>query len=36
MMVTPNHARIVDDFLADLRVAVERHGPSRGKQARYS
>jgi glutamate/tyrosine decarboxylase-like PLP-dependent enzyme len=36
LMVTPNHAHIVDAFLADLRDAVERHGPSRGKQARYS
>jgi glutamate/tyrosine decarboxylase-like PLP-dependent enzyme len=36
MMVTPNHSKIVEGFLADLREAVERHGPSRGKQARYS
>jgi len=36
MMVTPNHAAVVDSFLADLRAAVTSHGPSRGKQARYS
>jgi glutamate/tyrosine decarboxylase-like PLP-dependent enzyme len=36
MMVTPNHARIVDEFLSDLRAAVQHGAPSRGKQARYS
>jgi glutamate/tyrosine decarboxylase-like PLP-dependent enzyme len=36
MMVTPNHARIADEFLRDLRESVQRHAPSRGKQARYS
>jgi glutamate/tyrosine decarboxylase-like PLP-dependent enzyme len=36
MMVTPNHARIVDEFLRDLGAAVRHHGPSRGKGARYS
>ena len=36
MMVTPNHSKIVDQFLADLRYAVAHHGESRGKEARYS
>ncbi len=36
MMVTPNHAAVVDQFLADLRHAVASHGPSRGVQPRYS
>lgn len=36
MMVTPNHAKIVDQFLADLRDAVARHNTARGVQARYS
>ena len=36
MMVTPNHAKIVGQFLADLREAVERRGTSRGVAARYS
>ncbi len=36
MMVTPNHARIVDRFLDDLRDAVAHHGTSRGVEARYS
>ncbi len=36
MMVTPNHAKVVNDFLADLRDAVAHHGQSRGVQARYS
>ena len=36
LMVSPEHARIVDDFLTDLREAVRHHDPSRGKEARYS
>jgi glutamate/tyrosine decarboxylase-like PLP-dependent enzyme len=36
MMVTPNHAKVADQFLADLRAAVAHHGPSRGVKARYS
>ncbi len=36
MMVTPNHAKIADQFLDDLRYAVAHHGSSRGVQARYS
>ncbi|MBI4516356.1 MAG: aspartate aminotransferase family protein [Deltaproteobacteria bacterium] len=36
MMVTPNHAKIVEGFLTDLREAVSRHGPARGVAARYS
>lgn len=36
MMVTPNHAKIADPFLSDLRYAAEHHGESRGVAARYS
>jgi sphinganine-1-phosphate aldolase len=36
LMVTPNHAKIVDRFLGDLRDAVAHHGKSRGVEARYS
>ncbi len=36
MMVSPAHADIVDDFLADLRWAVENATTSRGAEARYS
>ena len=36
LMVTPNHARIVQRFLDDLRDAVAHHGTSRGVEARYS
>jgi glutamate/tyrosine decarboxylase-like PLP-dependent enzyme len=36
MMVTPNHAKIADRFLADLRQAAAHHGESRGVKARYS
>ena len=36
LMVSPEHDRIVDDFLRDLRSAVLHHGPSKGVQARYS
>ncbi|MEE2678795.1 MAG: aspartate aminotransferase family protein [Myxococcota bacterium] len=36
LMVSPEHDRIVDEFLADLAHAVEHHGASRGTEARYS
>jgi glutamate/tyrosine decarboxylase-like PLP-dependent enzyme len=38
LMVTPNHARIVDRFLSDLRdsVATATKAKSRGVEARYS
>jgi len=36
MMVTPNHAKVVDRFLTDLRAAVAQHGTARGVAARYS
>ena len=35
LMISPYHARIVDDFLADLADAVATHGESRGKAASY-
>jgi hypothetical protein len=37
-MVTPNHAKIVDRFLSDLRDSVAAAGAatSRGVEARYS
>jgi glutamate/tyrosine decarboxylase-like PLP-dependent enzyme len=36
MMVSPAHERIVEEFLGDLRDAVEHAGESRGVKARYS
>lgn len=36
LMVSPEHDKVADRFLADLREAVEMHGSSRGKAARYS
>ena len=36
MMISPRHLQVADVFLADLREAVERHGESRGVEARYS
>ena len=36
LMISPEHDRVADEFLADLRKAVETHGKSQGKQARYS
>ncbi len=36
MMVTPNHEKVIDEFLSDLRFAAENHGESEGKDARYS
>jgi glutamate/tyrosine decarboxylase-like PLP-dependent enzyme len=35
LMVSPYHARMVDDFLADLASAVDAHGTSRGVEAGY-
>lgn len=35
LMVSPYHAKIVDEFLADLAAAVAEHGESRGKAASY-
>jgi glutamate/tyrosine decarboxylase-like PLP-dependent enzyme len=36
MMLSPAHASVADQLLADLRDAVEHHGPSRGISARYA
>jgi len=36
LMVSPEHDRVADDFLADLRHAVEHHCESKGTEARYS
>ncbi|MBW2267396.1 MAG: aminotransferase class V-fold PLP-dependent enzyme [Deltaproteobacteria bacterium] len=36
LMVSPEHDRIVDLFLGDLREAVAHHGISKGAEARYS
>lgn len=36
MMVSPAHERIVEQFLGDLRYAVEHAGEARGVEARYS
>jgi glutamate/tyrosine decarboxylase-like PLP-dependent enzyme len=36
MMLSPIHAQVADALLGDLREAAAKHGPSRGKQARYS
>jgi glutamate/tyrosine decarboxylase-like PLP-dependent enzyme len=36
LMLSPEHARVADDFLRDLREAVAKHGPSQNKEARYS
>jgi glutamate/tyrosine decarboxylase-like PLP-dependent enzyme len=36
LMLSPEHARVADDFLADLAQAAEHHGASRGVEARYS
>ena len=35
-MVTPNHARVVEPFLGDLRAAAAAPGVSRGGEARYA
>ncbi|PPK68069.1 aspartate aminotransferase family protein [Actinokineospora auranticolor] len=36
LMVSPEHDRVVDRFLTDLRDSVDNAGQSRGVQARYS
>lgn len=36
VIVMPQHAPVADAFLADLARAVETHGESRGKEARYA
>jgi glutamate/tyrosine decarboxylase-like PLP-dependent enzyme len=36
LMVSPEHAHVVEPFLADLASAVREHGASRGVEARYS
>ena len=36
LMVSPEHAKVVDAFLADLATAARDHGPSRGTEPRYS
>ncbi len=36
MMVSPEHNRIVDEFLSDLRESVEQREASAGVEARYS
>ena len=35
LMLSPYHARVADEFLADLAGAVAEHGESRGVAARY-
>jgi glutamate/tyrosine decarboxylase-like PLP-dependent enzyme len=36
LMLSPAHAEVADEFLADLREAAAHHGESKGKEARYS
>ncbi len=36
LMVSPEHDRVADAFLADLRDAARHHGESKGVEARYS
>lgn len=36
LMVSPEHDRIADAFLEDLRAAAAHHGASKGAEARYS
>jgi glutamate/tyrosine decarboxylase-like PLP-dependent enzyme len=36
MVLSPAHANVADELIADLRAAVEHHGVSRGKSARYA
>ena len=36
LMLSPAHADVADEFLADLRDATVHHGESKGKEARYS
>ncbi len=35
LMVSPRHRLVVDEFLADLRYALDHHGPSSEKAATY-
>jgi glutamate/tyrosine decarboxylase-like PLP-dependent enzyme len=36
LMISPAHAAVVDELIADLRDAVAHHGESRGVEARYA
>ena len=36
VMLSPKHATVADVFLEDLAEAAKHHGPSRGREARYS
>jgi sphinganine-1-phosphate aldolase len=36
LMLSPAHAEVVEELVGDLAEAVAHHGPSRGKEARYS
>lgn len=36
VMISPAHAGVVDELVADLRYAVANHGESRGVEARYA
>jgi hypothetical protein len=36
LMLSPEHDRVADAFLADLRAAVARGGKARSREARYS
>ena len=36
LMVSPEHDRVAESFVQDLRQAVRARGSSRGKQARYN
>jgi len=36
LMVSPEHAKVVEPFLDDLRDAVAHHGTTRGVESRYS
>jgi hypothetical protein len=35
-MISPAHAAVADQLLADFAAAVAEHGDSRGVEARYS
>jgi glutamate/tyrosine decarboxylase-like PLP-dependent enzyme len=36
LMLSPAHAAVVDELLADMAFAVQHHGVSKGRPARYS
>jgi glutamate/tyrosine decarboxylase-like PLP-dependent enzyme len=36
LMLSPAHANVVDELIADLTAAVANHGESKGVEARYS